>query len=538
VTILWSNQLKATVVLGLVLAVQACFGQNSDGNPLRMQRRVSVIEFADFQCPFCARQAPDLSRLRTEYSGKVDFVFKNFPLPFHKQSRPAHLAALAAGRQGKFWQMHDLIFDHPGHLSPEDFERYANELGLNQEEFKRSLGDPAVAAVIDKDTAEGTALGVSATPTFLVDGHKLTGRQSYATLKRIIDAELRSEPWPVLEKVSVNVAGAPFQGPESAPVTVVEFADFQCSFCARALAPLRQLLAANQGKVRFVFKNFPLESHPDSRLAHMAALAADEQGKFWEMHDLIYAYQSAMKRDDLLRFAAQLNLDMAKFQKDIDNPKLKTKIDGDRNEGESLGVVATPTFVVNGELLAGFSSEQVQMRIDRQASVAATRESDVTLPSPKLDLSSGPEGAVIKIRWYVDLTSPLTAQSAVALQDFVAAHHGNVLVEFKNFPLQNHSTAMLVHEFALAAAAQGKFWSIESLLLADPKPKDREELKILASQAGIDQSKLWAEVDAHKYASVISNDLVEAKRIGISGTPTFVVGDKKLDGVDGLAAIP
>jgi len=90
-------------------------------------------------------------------------------------------------------------------------------------------------------------------------------------------------------------------------------------------------------------------------------------------------------------------------------------------------------------------------------------------------------------------------------------------VQFKNFPLQNHDSAMLVHEFALAAASQGKFWSIEALLLADPKPKNREELKILASQAGIDQNRLWAEVDAHKYTFLISNDLVEAKRIGISG---------------------
>jgi 2-hydroxychromene-2-carboxylate isomerase len=78
----------------------------------------------------------------------------------------------------------------------------------------------------------------------------------------------------------------------------------------------------------------------------------------------------------------------------------------------------------------------------------------------------------------------------------------------------------------------------ESLLLADPKPKDREELKIIVSQAGIDQNRLWAEVDGHKYAPHISYDLAQAKRMGVFGTPTFVVGDKKLDGVDGLAAIP
>jgi len=88
-----------------------------------------------------------------------------------------------------------------------------------------------------------------------------------------------------------------------------------------------------------------------------------------------------------------------------------------------------------------------------------------------LELSFGPKDAPIKVQWYVDLTSPFMAKSAVVLQQFLAAHGGAVQVEFKNFPLQNHDSAMLVHEFALAAAAQGKFWSIESLLLADTKTK-------------------------------------------------------------------
>jgi protein-disulfide isomerase len=96
---------------------------------------------------------------------------------------------------------------------------------------------------------------------------------------------------------------------------------------------------------------------------------------------------------------------------------------------------------------------------------------------------------------------------------------------------------MLVHEFVLAAAAQGKFWPVESLLLADPKVKDREELRSVASQAQLDQDKLWADIDAHKYAPLISRDIAEAKRLGVSGTPTFIVGDKKLNGVNALAAL-
>jgi protein-disulfide isomerase len=523
------------MLAGFLLAASSCLGQ--DNGQRQTGHRVTLLEFADFQCPFCSRQSPDLTKVRAEYADRVDFIFKNFPLPFHKQARMAHMAAMAAGKQGKFWEMHDLIFLHSGHLSPDDFEHYAAELGLNREKFKRSLADPTLSDAIDKDILEGKALGVSATPTFLVDGHKIVGKQTYAKLKQIIESELNADPWPAPDKIQVNVAGAPSLGAESAPVTVVEFADFQCPFCAHAVLPLHELLAANQGRVRFVFKNFPLDSPLDSHLAHMAAMAAGEQGKFWEMHDLIYLHQSAMKRDDLLKFATELNLDMTRFKKDLENPQLKAKIENDRTEGERLGISATPTFLVNGEPLGGFSGEQLQARIDQQLSFSELRDTDAASTSPPLDLSMGPEDAAVKIRWYVDLTSPLTAKSAVALQQFMAARHGNVRVEFKNFPLQNHGSAMLVHEFVLAAAAQGKFWPVESLLLADSNIKDRAELKALASQAHLQQDQLWADIDSHKFAPMISRDVAEGKRLGVSGSPTFLVGDRKLDGVNALAPL-
>ncbi len=496
-----------------------------------------VVEFADFQCPFCASQAQDLSRLRTEYSGKVTFVFKNFPLPFHQQSKEAHLAALAAARQGKFWEMHDLIFTDPQHLSPENFDRYALKLGLSMEEFRGALVDPTELAAVDKDIAEGKALDVTATPTFVVDGHKLVGRQSYERLKQIIEAEIHGESWPTTIRTDIDLANAPSQGPESAPVTIVEFADFQCSYCAQAAQPLQRLIDANPGKVRLAFKNFPLNSHADSRLAHMAALAAKEQGKFWEMHDLIYAHQHTLKRSDLLRFAGQLHLDPARFQNYLDSPQLKARIDGDKGEGERIGVVATPTFIVNGEAISGFLAEKLQAKIDTQNAAEDKQPSETVVEIPVVNLSLGPEDARLKIEWYVDLTSPLAAESAVALQKFFTAHPGEVSVEFKNFPLSTHRNAGLVHEFALAAGAQGKFWQVESLLLADPKPKDRKELEVIASQVQLDQKTLWTEVDAHRYAPLISHDLAEAKQRGVSGTPTFLVSGKKLDGVDGLAAL-
>ncbi|MFZ0319756.1 MAG: thioredoxin domain-containing protein [Candidatus Sulfotelmatobacter sp.] len=533
---------RVATLVWLLLLARTFLGQSSGAGSAKPAssaiRRVEVVEFADFQCPFCAKQASDLHRLQAEYPDVLTVTFKNFPLSAHKQSQRAHLAALAAGKQGKFWAMHDLIYSHPAHLSAEDFDRYAIELDLDKDEFRESLSDPAYLGVIEKDVKEGKALGVEATPTFFINGHKLVGRQSHGRLKEVVEAELNGQPWQPTGPIRVDLNGAPSRGKETAPVTIVEFSDFQCPFCAGAVIPLQRLLAANEGKVRFVFKNFPLAIHADSRLAHMAALAAGEQGEFWEMHDLIFAHQHTIKRADLMDFAAQLQLDMSKFQKDIESPQMAARIENDKSEGERLGIAGTPSFVVNGEIVAGFFAEKIQAEIDGQGTHIQQQTAALPAELPPLNLSSGPKDAPLKIRWYVDLSSPLTAKSAVALQQFVSSHHGNVLVEFKNFPLQNHSTAMLVHEFALAAAAQGKFWPVESLLLADPKSKDREELKNVAKQAQLDEEKLWAEVDSHKYASAISRDLMEANALGVSGTPTFVVGDQKFDGVNGLSTLP
>ena len=105
-----------------------------------------------------------------------------------------------------------------------------------------------------------------------------------------------------------------------------------------------------------------------------------------------------------------------------------------------------------------------------------------------------------------------------------------------NFPLPHRNASWLVHQFVLGAAAQGKFWAAEALLLADAKPKDKIELRALASQLGLDQDRLWEEIDTRKYDPLISRDLVQAGKIGVTGTPTFVIGNRKLDGADGVRA--
>jgi protein-disulfide isomerase len=148
-------------------------------SPVRGPQRapVTVVVFSDFQCPFCQRSEATLRALVEQYGTRVRLVFKNHPLPMHPSARAAARAALAAGEQGKFWEYHDVLFAHIDALDPASLERYARDLGLDVERFRRTMGDARTDAAIDADEAEATRLGVAGTPTFFVNGRRLIGAQ-------------------------------------------------------------------------------------------------------------------------------------------------------------------------------------------------------------------------------------------------------------------------------------------------------------------------------------------------------------------------
>jgi len=157
-------------------------------------------------------------------------------------------------------------------------------------------------------------------------------------------------PAPIL---LIDVQDSPAVGPENAPVTVVEFSDFQCPYSARASLTLKGLLQLYPGRVRWVFKHFPLRIHRDAPLAHEAALAAREQGKFWEMHDLLLSNQRRLMREDLMSYARQLGLDMPAFANDLDSRRLRARVLRDTLQGRSLRVDTTPTYFINGKRVIG-----------------------------------------------------------------------------------------------------------------------------------------------------------------------------------------
>jgi len=156
---------------------------------------VTLVEFADFQCPACKSTHPVIKRLLSEYQEDVQFVFRHFPLPGHKNAKVAAYAAEAAGRQGKFWEMHDMLFANQGEWaesnSPVDlFTTYASELELDTDQFAEDIEDDELISKVNDDQRDGSILGVSATPTIFVNGKPAIS--SYSELKQAIDTQLQA----------------------------------------------------------------------------------------------------------------------------------------------------------------------------------------------------------------------------------------------------------------------------------------------------------------------------------------------------------
>ena len=160
---------------------------------------ITIIEYSDYECPFCSRfyQQTELL-LRSEYidTGKVRIAYKDFPLSsIHQNAQKAAEASRCAGEQGKYWEMHDLMFEKQSEWSSQGvakLKEYATELGMNQENFNSCLDTGKYASAVLKDFNEGSSLGVSGTPSFFINGIQIVGAQPYSVFKQIIDQELAS----------------------------------------------------------------------------------------------------------------------------------------------------------------------------------------------------------------------------------------------------------------------------------------------------------------------------------------------------------
>ncbi|GEL72806.1 DsbA family protein [Myxococcus virescens] len=349
--------------------------------------KVTIVEWSDFECPFCSRVGPTLSKIKESYAKDVRVVFRHQPLPFHPNAKLAAEASHAAHEQGKFWEYHDKLFANQKAMDRASLEKYAQELGLNLAKFKAALDSGKFKAKVEADMAAGNALGANGTPTFFINGREFVGAQPFEAFKRVIDEEIGkadkllaagTKPEELYAKLNaenvanaptapaaapgapaeppvqkVDVGNAPVKGDKNAPVTIVAFSDFECPFCSRVVPTLKQLEDQYGGKIKVAFKNQPLPFHANAKLAAAAALAAHEQGKFWEYHDKLFANQRALDRASLEKYAQELGLNVDKFKAALDQGKFNAQIEADMAQASQLGANGTPTFFINGRTLVG-----------------------------------------------------------------------------------------------------------------------------------------------------------------------------------------
>jgi len=151
---------------------------------------VEIIEFSDFQCPFCQRANPTVTEVLKTYGGRVHFVYRHFPLSNHPNARPAAEASQCAAEQGKFWEYHDVLFANPSRLADSDLKQHAAGLGLDASKFNACVDTHKYKAQVEADMQAGEEAGVNGTPAFFVNGRVLTGAQPFDAFKRVIDEEL------------------------------------------------------------------------------------------------------------------------------------------------------------------------------------------------------------------------------------------------------------------------------------------------------------------------------------------------------------
>lgn len=384
---------------------------------------ITIYEYSDYQCPFCQRHfsqtEPALNESFVE-TGQVRVVFMDFPLvQIHPNAPAASAAALCISEQDPvaYWEMHALIFETQNEWANLDdplayFEELGSQLDVDDEMFASCLQSGRADARVESSYAAGESLGFSGTPSFQFvnettgETFNLVGAQPFEKFRSWIEAiaagdtpadatppERETAPgnqeipyWateeglaPDPERPGYTMAGDEYRGSLDAPVVIVEYSDYQCPFCRRHTTDTQPILDekfVDSGQVRWVFKHFPLNIHPQAPMAGVAAECAAEQGFFWEMHELLFAYVSNWSVREpnsvFVEMANELDLNIETFETCLEDDAMMERIESDFADGRPF-VQGTPTFIVlsggqgriiPGALPAATFSEALQEIID------------------------------------------------------------------------------------------------------------------------------------------------------------------------------
>ena len=434
------------------------------GNPDAL---VTIVEFSDFQCPFCSRVGSTLEQIKKTYGpDKVRIVWKNQPLSFHKEARPAAEAAqtvFALAGSDAFWKFHDIVFQNQRNINEENLEKWAVQAGVDAAKFKEAYKSKKHAAKVDQDIALANKVGATGTPAFRINGVTLSGAQPFDKFKEIIDQQLaeanklvgsgtsRSEVYvaaskknfaeppkqdakrqqPEEDKTIWKVPVAkddPVKGPKDALVTIVEWSEFQCPFCKRVTDTTKKILETYPNDVRIVWKDNPLPFHPRAKPAAVLARVAYEQkgeAGFWKAHDLLFESQPQLEDADLQKIAGQVGVSWAAVKQAIDSNKYDSKFSESTDLAMDLNARGTPHFFVNGYRVAGAQPfEKFKTVIDEQLgkakAVAARGVPKAKVYDELMKEAKGPEEPEKKDIPAPDANTPVKgpATAKVVIQEF------------------------------------------------------------------------------------------------------------------------
>jgi protein-disulfide isomerase len=557
----------------------------------------TVVAFVDFQCPFAARGWMLLGALAERYgAASLRIVVKHYPLPSHALGLPAALASqivLELRGPGAFRQFADRVFAGQRELSLLKLRRLAVSLGVPGEEYDRRLAEPGGSArqKVESDVALASALGVSGTPHFRINGRALVGAQPLDELVARVDAELgaaqalSARGVPASEVYAVRVAanlaeppadreeptasvradvawpvplrGSPERGPRDALVTIVEFADFECPFCALAQKTVDEVMRRYPRDVRLVFKHFPLDAHRRARPAAMLALwvrARRGDAGFFAAADAMFARHGRLDDAELRGVGQRLGLGAAEVERALgQSSPHQAAIDADLDLGAELEVEGTPQFFVNGTRLGGalpvgdfvevVDSELVKARAMVARGVPRARlydaiVRDATGPAPEkksiaaptvASPTRGPSSAPIEIQVFADFECPFCRRGEATLAELERAHPGQIRVTWRNLPLAGHRHARAAARAALEAFAQRGnqgFWRMHDLLYAGQDQEDGLGLAALegyARRLGLDVERFRQALADQRHDATLTADESAAVMAGIDGTPAFLV---------------
>ncbi|MBI3032942.1 DsbA family protein [Candidatus Woesearchaeota archaeon] len=443
--------------------------------------KITMIEWSDFQCPFCGKFYTDtLSQIQKDYidTGKVKLVFKHFPLSFHENAQKAAESAECAGEQNKekFWAMHDKMFENQEALTVVDLKKYAKELGLKEDKFNDCLGTSKYAQKVADDMQQGQKAGISGTPGFTINGVLISGAQPYENFKKVFEQIL---------------SGETPAGDEPEPSADSQLAD----------------------------------SSKDPEI--LLTIVNDKNCKACVTTGVSNINQQAFKTVK------------------------ETLVDISSKEGKELmkkyDIKALPFYIYDNKIKEAANFDKIQQAlVEKDGSYYINPEAGVAVkllevPKMTLDHVKGKADAKITMIEWSDFQCPFCgkfySETLPELQkQFIDT--GQVKLVYKHFPLSFHENAQKAAEASECASEQNKekFWAMHDKIFENQGALTLVDLKKYAADLKLDSKKFDECLDTGKYADRVKADMEVGAKVGVSGTPGFLINGIIISGAQPLAA--